>query len=74
MRKIKNNWKNAILLILVSMSLLVKIHLGFDCDEQYAFSMMYRFSQGQKYLSDLLDPYQFSALLMTPLFYPVPIG
>lgn len=69
MRKIKNNWKNAILLILVSMSLLVKIHLGFDCDEQYAFSMMYRFSQGQKYLSDLFDPYQFSALLMTPLFY-----
>jgi len=51
----------------------VKLHLGFDYNEQYAFSMMYRFSIGQKYLSDLLDPYQFSALLMTPLFYPVPI-
>lgn len=56
------------LLLLVIVSILVKVRLGFDIDEQYAFSMMYRFSEGQRYLADLFDPHQFSALLMTPLF------
>lgn len=56
------------LLLLVITGILVKVRLGFDIDEQYAFSMMYRFSEGQKYLTDLFDPHQFSALLMTPLF------
>lgn len=56
------------LLMLVIAGILVKEQLGFDIDEQYAFSMMYRFSEGQRYLADLFDPHQFSALLMTPLF------
>lgn len=56
------------LLVLVAAAILVKVRLGFDIDEQYAFSMMYRFSEGQRYLTDLFDPHQFSALLMTPLF------
>lgn len=56
------------LLLLVITGILVKVRLGFDIDEQYAFSMMYRFSEGQKYLTDLFDPHQFSAFLMTPLF------
>lgn len=56
------------LLVLVAAAILVKVRLGFDIDEQYAFSMMYRFSKGQKYLTDLFDPHQFSAFLMTPLF------
>lgn len=59
---------NAILTVLSAVSVLVKVRLGFDIDEQYAFSMMYRFSEGQKYLMDFFDPHQFSAFLMTPLF------
>ena len=58
----------AILTVLSAVSVMVKVRLGFDIDEQYAFSMMYRFSEGQKYLTDLFDPHQFSAFLMTPLF------
>lgn len=58
----------AILTVLSAVSVLVKVRLEFDIDEQYAFSMMYRFSEGQKYLTDLFDPHQFSAFLMTPLF------
>lgn len=68
MKKNTNKALNIILLLLSAASIVIKIHLGFDCDEQYAFSMMYRFSKGQMYLRDVLDPYQFSALLMTPLF------
>ena len=64
----KRNRGVVILFFLCAASILVKIHIGFDVDEQYAFSMMFRFSQGQMYLVDLFDPYQFSALLMTPLF------
>ncbi len=65
--QLKRNNGLVILFLLCVASIVVKIHLGFDVDEQYAFSMMFRFSRGQMYLSDLFDPYQFSALLMTPL-------
>ena len=58
----------SVMAVLSVVSALIKIQLGFDIDEQYAFSMMYRFSEGQRYLTDLFDPHQFSALLMTPLF------
>lgn len=69
MKTITNKRITISLSIFVLLSLFVKIHLGFDCDEQYAFSMMYRFTQGQRYISDIFDPHQFSALLTTPLFY-----
>lgn len=69
MKTITNKRITIFLSIFVLLSLFVKIHLGFDCDEQYAFSMMYRFTQGQRYISDIFDPHQFSALLTTPLFY-----
>ena len=68
MNKTVTKASEILLLLFVTLSVLIKIHLGFDCDEQYAFSMMYRFSQGHMYLRDLWNPYQFSALLMTPLF------
>lgn len=58
----------SVMAVLSVVSVLIKIQLGFDIDEQYAFSMMYRFSEGQRYLTDLFDPHQFSAFLMTPLF------
>ena len=46
-----------------------KIFVGFDPDEQYAYSMMFRFVSGDAYLSDLSDAYMFSAYLMSPVYY-----
>lgn len=57
-----------ILLLLCFLSYAWKIFHGFDIDEQYAISMMWRFSIGDRYLIDVFDPYQFSAYLMFPLW------
>ena len=49
-------------------AILFKLWIGFDPDEQYAYSMMYRIVNGDHYLRDLFDAYQFSALFLSPFF------
>ena len=46
-----------------------KIFIAFDPDEQLSFALMYRLCNGQRYLTDISDPYQFSALLVSPFYY-----
>ena len=55
-------------IILVLAALAFKTVIAFDPDEQYAFSMMYRFAGKERYLIDLFDAYQFSALFVCPLY------
>ena len=46
-----------------------KTVIAFDPDEQLAFSLMYRVCRGQQYLTEISDAYQFSAVLMSPVYY-----
>ncbi len=56
------------LILYLAAGIAFKTVIGFDPDEQYAYSMMHRFSEGDHYLIDLFDAYQFSALLFTPVY------
>ncbi|MBR2825093.1 MAG: hypothetical protein IKE51_02345 [Solobacterium sp.] len=59
-----------ILSIITILSLLFKAHIGFDCDEQYAFTIMHRLaSPGLDYLVSLYDAYQFSNVFSLPLYF-----
>lgn len=67
----KSEYDQVIILILIIItiaSLLWKTITGFDTDEQCIFATMNRFANGDRYLIDLFDPYQFSALIVTPIW------
>ncbi|MEF9892033.1 MAG: hypothetical protein RR738_01690 [Anaerorhabdus sp.] len=72
MIEIKNKsiqWELLILFFLVSLTILstvIKIKHGFDIDEGYAISMGMRLHAGDKLITDIWDPYQFSALFIKP--------
>lgn len=61
---------SAVLLIcLVVLCLLWKTVTGFDADEQCAIVTAHRFIMGDRYMLDMFDAYQFSALFASPFWY-----
>lgn len=54
------------LLFLTVLATCLKITQGFDIDEGYALSMGLRLQMGDRFIYNLWDPYQFSALFIKP--------
>ena len=60
----------AVLLIcIVAICLLWKTVTGFDADEQCAIVTAHRFLMGDRYMLDIFDAYQFSAMFAAPFWY-----
>lgn len=69
-KKIRYSNLACIVLIIVCFFAIVwKCIAGFDIDEQYSYSMMYRILDGTIPIVEMYDSFQFSALLASPVYW-----
>lgn len=59
---------NILIFLIAITSLLCKVFLGFDNDEQYTLSIAYRLLNNDSLISDIWDPYQLVAIFSYPIF------
>ena len=60
----------AVLLLIVGITALKILMVGFDIDEQYAFALSYRLLKGDLPLKDMWEPHQTSAFLLALIMLP----